>query len=47
VSLPFLTRDRFFLDYSTISHKVIFQELANMSVILGGWGVKINAKNNQ
>jgi len=26
---------------------VKLQELAIMSVILGGWGVKINDKNNQ
>jgi len=31
----------------TISHKVKFQKIAIMSVILGGWGVKINDNNNQ
>jgi len=31
----------------TNSQKVKSEELAIMSVILGGWGVKINDKNNQ
>jgi len=36
-----------FVQRTTKSHKVKIQELAIMSVILGGWGVKINDKNNQ